>query len=138
MDARNGELVMLLGLLAIDLGDEKTAERALVAVVTLASRRDSLVPGPGPGLGSSEAPAPSSSRNPSATLAASTRTDAEVLADSVTALFHLASMAHAGGDVTKARRWLGKALQADPTHAGSVALLRRIDGTELDACAGTR
>jgi tetratricopeptide (TPR) repeat protein len=45
IDMRNAELAMLLGLVAIDLGDEKTAERALVAVVTLASRPDANVDG---------------------------------------------------------------------------------------------
>jgi tetratricopeptide (TPR) repeat protein len=39
IDVRNGELAMLLGLLAVDLDDEKIAERALLAAATM-PRRD--------------------------------------------------------------------------------------------------
>jgi len=38
MDLRNGELAMLLGLVALDLGDTTTAERALMSVVMLVPR----------------------------------------------------------------------------------------------------
>ena len=41
IDLRSGDLAMLLGLVALDLGDEKTAERAFTAVVTLA-RKEAL------------------------------------------------------------------------------------------------
>jgi thioredoxin-like negative regulator of GroEL len=39
-DWRTGDLAMLLGLVALDLGDEKTAERALIAVTTMPARKD--------------------------------------------------------------------------------------------------
>jgi tetratricopeptide (TPR) repeat protein len=100
MDMRNGELAMLLGLVALDLGDEKTAERALVAVVTLSSRKEANV-------------------------------------DGATALFHLASMAYANGDESKARRWLGKALREAPAHEPSLALLQRIGAADLPSRAST-
>src|SRR5262249_4644431 len=40
VDARSAEMALLLGLVAIDLGDEKTAERALLAVAMLQPRGD--------------------------------------------------------------------------------------------------
>jgi tetratricopeptide (TPR) repeat protein len=40
MDLRSSETAMLLGLVAVDVGDEKTAERALLAVATLPPKRD--------------------------------------------------------------------------------------------------
>jgi tetratricopeptide (TPR) repeat protein len=40
IDVRIAEMAMLLGLVALDLGDEKTAERALLAVVTLPPRKE--------------------------------------------------------------------------------------------------
>jgi tetratricopeptide (TPR) repeat protein len=39
-DWRTGEIAMLLGLVAIDLDDDKTAERALIAVTTMPPRKD--------------------------------------------------------------------------------------------------
>src|SRR5579862_7935408 len=39
-DWRTGEVAMLLGLVALDLDDDKTAERALIAVTTMPSRKD--------------------------------------------------------------------------------------------------
>jgi tetratricopeptide (TPR) repeat protein len=39
-DWRAGDLAMLLGLVSLDLGDDKTAERALIAVTTMPPRRD--------------------------------------------------------------------------------------------------
>jgi hypothetical protein len=40
-DWRTGEIAMLLGLVALDLDDDKTAERALIAVTTMPARKDS-------------------------------------------------------------------------------------------------
>jgi tetratricopeptide (TPR) repeat protein len=39
-DWRTGEIAMLLGLVAMDLDDDKTAERALIAVTTMPPRKD--------------------------------------------------------------------------------------------------
>jgi tetratricopeptide (TPR) repeat protein len=39
-DWRTGEIAMLLGLVAVDLDDDKTAERALIAVTTMPPRKD--------------------------------------------------------------------------------------------------
>jgi predicted Zn-dependent protease len=39
-DWRTGEIAMLLGLVALDLDDDKTAERALIAVTTMPPRKD--------------------------------------------------------------------------------------------------
>jgi thioredoxin-like negative regulator of GroEL len=39
-DWRTGEIAMLLGLVAMDLDDDKTAERALIAVTTMPQRKD--------------------------------------------------------------------------------------------------
>ncbi len=46
VDRRNDEAAMLLGLVAIDLEDEKTAERALSAITTMPSRKDAASIGP--------------------------------------------------------------------------------------------
>jgi thioredoxin-like negative regulator of GroEL len=40
MDARNGELAMLLALVSLDLDDERTADRALFAITGAAARTD--------------------------------------------------------------------------------------------------
>ena len=93
---QRGELAILVGLVALDLGEEKTAERALLAVAMAAPRKD----------GSSAGAAP---------------------ADKVTAFYHLAAMAHARGDLAKARRWVTKAVSEDPAHAGARALLAKLD-----------
>jgi tetratricopeptide (TPR) repeat protein len=97
VDYRHGELAMLLGLVAVDLGDEKTAERALLAVATLAPKKEG-----------------------------STSSGGSTPTEKATALTHLASMAHARGDVGKARRWVVKALTEDRTHAGATALRDRL------------
>jgi tetratricopeptide (TPR) repeat protein len=39
-DWRTGDLAMVLGLVSLDIGDEKTAERALIAVTTMPQRKD--------------------------------------------------------------------------------------------------
>ena len=39
-DWRTGDLAMVLGLVSLDVGDEKTAERALIAVTTMPQRKD--------------------------------------------------------------------------------------------------
>lgn len=45
VDARAGDIAMLLGLVALDLGDEKTAQRALSSVTTLPSPTEAQGPG---------------------------------------------------------------------------------------------
>jgi tetratricopeptide (TPR) repeat protein len=90
IDLRHAELAMLLGLVAIDLDDGKTAERALLAVATLPPKHEGG-------------------------------------ADRASAYYHLASMAHAKGDVVKARAWVGKAVTLDATHEGARALLERLE-----------
>jgi len=40
IDRRSEEIALLLGLVALDLGDEKTAERALTAITTMPPRKD--------------------------------------------------------------------------------------------------
>jgi tetratricopeptide (TPR) repeat protein len=84
-DARHGEIALLLGLLSLDLEDEKTAERALTAVSKMTSRVEPVQKG--------------------------------------LALFHLARMAHAKGDVAKARLLATKALENDPAQQGVKRLL---------------
>jgi tetratricopeptide (TPR) repeat protein len=92
VDPRCTELALVLGLLAADLDDDKTAERSLVSVA-MANARDKGSNG--------------------GTLAA----------HKVRALYQLAAMADAKGEVTKAHRWATAAAREDPTHAGARALL---------------
>ncbi|MDP9000652.1 MAG: tetratricopeptide repeat protein, partial [Myxococcota bacterium] len=49
VDSRTGDVAMLFGLVALDLGDEKTAERALSSVTTLPFLRDARGRGADPG-----------------------------------------------------------------------------------------
>jgi tetratricopeptide (TPR) repeat protein len=105
-DPRNAELAMLLGLVSSDLGDERTAERALLAVVTLSARKDRS--------GSDVLEEGGSSQ-------------------SAAALFQLARMAHDRGDRAKARRWVDTAVREDPGHDAARALLERIDGEATGA-----
>jgi tetratricopeptide (TPR) repeat protein len=92
VDPRCTELALVLGLLAADLDDDKTAERALVSVA-MANARDKVSNG------------------------------GALAAHKVRALYQLAAMADAKGDVTKAHRWATAAAREDPTHAGARALL---------------
>jgi tetratricopeptide (TPR) repeat protein len=151
IDLRNGEMAMLLGLLAIDLGDEKTAERALLAVVTLARKEESS-----PELSTTAErlsfvpPAPSSSAvgepRPSGSLPLDLGSErflpgsaqAEISrphhpTDALAALCHLAAMAYAHRDFVKARRWISKAIREEPTHPEALALLHRLDASEKGA-----
>jgi len=93
IDRRNGEVATLLGLVALDLDDEKTAERALSTVTLLPLQEHASDEG----------------------------VDYETQA---TAFYHLASMAHAKGDLTKARRMASKASALDPTHEPAKLLQR--------------
>jgi tetratricopeptide (TPR) repeat protein len=85
IDPKNVSLAMLTGLVAIDLGEDKTAERALLAA---AGAGDSAV--------------------------------------KALAYYHLAAAAHAGGDVARARRFVGKALSEDPLHDLASALAEKL------------
>jgi tetratricopeptide (TPR) repeat protein len=105
VDPRGAELATLLGLLAIDLDDDKTAERALLAVATARKA--------GAGEGSAGA-------------------------DRVTAIYHLAAMADARGEVSKALRWATTAITEDPTHAGARALLDKLAARAPTAHAHAR
>jgi tetratricopeptide (TPR) repeat protein len=49
-----------------------------------------------------------------------------VAAHKVRALYELAAMADAQGEVTKAQRWATAAAREDPTHAGARALLDKV------------
>ena len=49
-NGRVGEIAMLLGLVAIDLDEPQTAERALMAVTTMASRKEDTGEGADPAL----------------------------------------------------------------------------------------
>jgi tetratricopeptide (TPR) repeat protein len=98
IDLRCPDLAMLLGLVAVDLDDEKTAERALLAVATLPPRTDRA------GLASG----PSSD-------------------DRAKAFYQLAAMANARGDLTKARAWASKAVSMSPSHARAAALLQQLE-----------
>jgi tetratricopeptide (TPR) repeat protein len=97
MDSRNGELAMLAGLVAVDLGDEIVAERALMAVATMATRLDSC------------------SARPART-------------DRASACYHLAQVARGRGDLTKARRWVARAVSEDPACGAARALLAKLEG----------
>jgi tetratricopeptide (TPR) repeat protein len=143
IDLRNGEMAMLLGLLAIDLGDEKTAERALLAVVTLArkdeSSRDLSATGERPSFVPPAAPSsPAMGSIPPVPLDTGSE---RILAtnapqhptDALTALCHLASMAYSHGDFAKARRWVSKAIREDPSFPAAIALLQRIDAKDKGA-----
>jgi tetratricopeptide (TPR) repeat protein len=99
VDPRHSELALMLGLLAIDLDDDKTAERALLAVTTATARSTS-----------------SNGRAPAADKAS----------DKVAALYHLAAMAEAKGEFTKAHRWATAASREDPSHGAARALLDKI------------
>jgi lipopolysaccharide biosynthesis regulator YciM len=96
IDLHCAELALLLGLVALDLGEEKTAERALLAVAMATARKE----------GSSAGATP---------------------ADRVAAFYHLAGIARAQGDLSKARRWAARAASDDPGHAGACALLKELD-----------
>jgi tetratricopeptide (TPR) repeat protein len=96
---QRGELAILVGLVALDLGEEQTAERALLAVAMAAPRKEGSRAGASP-------------------------------ADKVAAFYHLASLAHAKGDLAKARRWVTKAVSDDPAHAGARALLETLQELE--------
>ncbi len=87
VDWHCGELALLLGLVALDVGDDKIAERALLAVAMAAPRKEGSTAG-------------------------------ATASEKVTAYVHLASLAHAQGDLVKARRWAGRAASEDPSHAG--------------------
>jgi len=99
-ESRNTEIGLLLGLVAVDLDDERTAERALLAV-TGAPVRDAA--------------------------------DRQAHA---TAFFHLASMAHAKNDDTRARRLAGKAIAAQPDHPAASTLLEALGPSAGVAPAG--
>jgi hypothetical protein len=90
-------LALLLGLVALDVGDEKLAERALLAVAMARAARKQ---GSSAGATASE---------------------------KATAFYHLASLALAQGDPAKARRWAGRGVSEDPSHAGMRALLGTIE-----------
>jgi tetratricopeptide (TPR) repeat protein len=97
-DWRTRDVALLLGFVALDLGEEKAADRAFMAVTTLPT-----VP-----LGK-EASGPG--------IEAATK---------AVAFYHLASMAVTKGDLSKARRLVSRALDGDPGHAASRALLAKI------------
>ena len=101
MDWRNAEIAMLVGLVAVDLDEEKLAERALSGLTAMPSRRE-------PG-GEGADPAAQAS-----------------------AFYHLASMAYAKGDRSKARRLASKAIGVEAGHAAARALLE-----QLESSAGT-
>jgi tetratricopeptide (TPR) repeat protein len=106
-DPRCTELALVLGLLASDLDDDKTAERALVAV-TMATTRDKGSNGSAPA------------------------------AHKVRALYHLAAMADAKGEIAKAQRWATAAAREDPTHAEARALLNKVGTHARPAGGATR
>ena len=83
----------MLGLVALDLDDDKTAERALLSVISQ------------PAQGAEAA------------------TTAELRA---TAFFQLAALAHAKGDVARARRMAGKATAENPSHEAARMLLEAL------------
>lgn len=90
-DWKTGEIAMLLGLVALDLDDQKTAERALLAVTTKPAGKDS---------GDSVAKA--------------------------MAFCHLASMAYARGDMTRAKLLATKAAGCDLAHQAARGLLEKL------------
>jgi hypothetical protein len=49
IDCRNAEIAMLLGLVALDLDDERTADRAFSAIATMPSRKEPAGDGLQPG-----------------------------------------------------------------------------------------
>jgi tetratricopeptide (TPR) repeat protein len=108
VDPRFTELALLLGLLAIDLDDDKTAERALLTVASATTRN---------ATGSS---------------------DSTVAADRVKAIYHLAAMADARGEAAKALRWASTAVREDPTHSGARALLEKLGTRALSPSAQAR
>ena len=91
VDWRVGDLAMLLGLVALDLGEDKVAVRAFSAVTTLPPKKE-------PAGGGADASAKS------------------------VAFYHLASIAAAPGDITRARRLVSKAVGGDPAHGPARAL----------------
>jgi tetratricopeptide (TPR) repeat protein len=110
IDVRCPGLAMLMGLVAIDLGDERLAERAFSAVATVAARDDD-------GWDDSAS------------------NDSKVIA-----LFHLASLAHAKRDLVGARRWAARVLDEDPQHHGALALMERLERSDarVRAAGGQR
>ena len=98
IDRRNDEIALLLGLVALDLGDDRAAERALTAITTMPPRKDGSAGG---------------------------GADAGTKA---LAFYHLASLAYAKGDAGKAKRLAERAVGAgDPAHSAARALLERLD-----------
>jgi tetratricopeptide (TPR) repeat protein len=95
VDPRCAELALMLGLLALDLGEDETAERVLLSVAMSTTRS----------AGSSGG-----------------------ARDKAKAFYHLAAMADARGEVTKANRWATAAVREDSTHAGARALLEKVNG----------
>jgi tetratricopeptide (TPR) repeat protein len=103
VDWRVGDLAMLLGLVALDLGEDKVAVRAFSAVTTLPPRKEATGGG----------------------------ADASTKA---VAFYHLASIAVAQGDLTRARRLVSKAVGGDPAHGPARALYDTLNaGAEAKA-----
>jgi tetratricopeptide (TPR) repeat protein len=103
VDWRVGDLAMLLGLVALDLGEDKVAVRAFSAVTTLPPKKD-------PAGGGADA------------------------ATKAVAFYHLASIAMAQGDITRARRLVSKAVGGDPAHGPARALYDSLNaGAEAKA-----
>jgi hypothetical protein len=103
VDWRVGDLAMLLGLVALDLGEDKVAVRAFSAVTTLPPRKE-------PAGGGADA------------------------ATKAVAFYHLASIAMAQGDLTRARRLVSKAVGGDPAHGPARALYDTLNaGAEAKA-----
>jgi tetratricopeptide (TPR) repeat protein len=105
-DWRTGDIAMLLGLVALDLGEDKTAERAFSAVTALPPRR-----GASGGAGADAA-------------------------SKATAYYHLAAIAMGKGDLEKARRMAGKALGGEPGNLAARALLESLDSEDAVAAPG--
>ena len=97
VDWRVGDLAMLLGLVALDLGEDKVAVRAFSAVTTLPPKKEAMGGG----------------------------ADA---ATKAVAFYHLASIAAAQGDLTRARRLVNKAVGGDPALGPARALYDTLHG----------
>ena len=110
IDPRHSELALMLGLLAVDLDDDKMAERALLAVTTATAPRD----------------AGSNDHAPAADDGTSLALPGRGQDLKVRALYQLAVMADAKGEFTKAHRWATAASREDPSHEPARALLDKL------------
>ncbi len=109
VDWRNPDLSLLLGLVAIDVDDDRTAERALSGLPSTPHRETPVPPPPG--------------------------SDVALQAN---AFYRLALIGHAKGDRAKARRLATRAIGLDPEHAGARALLDPLEGGSSASRSGPR